>query len=162
MNIIYNCYMYWTNIKTTQKARASPVIWQGNGKFFHGMVSCPLSQQGGWFHWHVSNFMATKTPPIAALPPKGDDDALAQWRSLAPLLGMAVLHSKLKGQKGIIRILFGANSCFGSRNSIDFLVCIVKSNTFLRPFVQSWIFDKPNEKMWVFLGEFGLSYSPSQ
>ncbi len=57
--------------------------------------------------------MATKNPSIAALPPKGDDDALAQWRSLAPLLGMAAdFIPKLKDQKGSIRILCPANSCF--------------------------------------------------
>ena len=75
--------------------------------------------------------MATKNPPIATFPAKGDDDPLAQWRSLAPLLGMAVLHSKVKGpERNHPNFVWSyINSCI-RRNSIDFLVCIVQPNTF--------------------------------
>lgn len=72
--------------------------------------------------------MATKNPRIATLPAKGDDDPLAQWRSLAPLLGMAVLHSKVKGpERNHPNFVW---SYINRRNSIDFLVSIVQPDTF--------------------------------
>ena len=90
----------------------------------------PPFKARGWFHWNVSNFMATKNPRIATLPAKGDDDPLAQWRSLAPLLGMAVLHSKVKGpERNHPNFVW---SYINRRNSIDFLVSIVQPDTFLK------------------------------